>query len=75
MRKFLPKDQFTVFADTIEGQKIAEFAEAPFDLNRQYGMKVDQKTKWDPDGVFIRVQNKGLPVLYFEDAVYSVTVL
>lgn len=75
MRKFLPKDQFTVFAENIEGQKIAEFAEAPFDLNRQYGMKVDQKTKWDPDGVFIRVQNKGLPVLYFEDAVYSVTVL
>ena len=75
VRKFLPTDRFTVFADTIEGQKIAEFAEAPFDLNRQYGMKVDQNIKWDPDGVFIRVQNKGLPVLYFEDATYSVEVL
>jgi hypothetical protein len=75
VRKFLPTNRFTVFAETVEGQKLAEFAEAPFDLDRHYGMKVDRNFKWDPDGVFIRVQNKGLPVLFFEDAVYSVEVL
>ncbi|MDY0324782.1 MAG: major capsid protein [Candidatus Cloacimonadaceae bacterium] len=75
IRKFLPKDRFTVFSDTIGGQKIAEFAEAPFDLDRHYGMKVDSKINWDPDGVYVRVQNKGLPVLFHEDAVYSVKVL
>ncbi|MFZ3046491.1 MAG: major capsid protein [Desulfatirhabdiaceae bacterium] len=75
LRKFLPKDRFTVFSETIEGQKLAEFAEAPFDLDRHYGMKVDSDVKWDPDGIYIRVQNKGLPLLYFEDAVYSVKVL
>lgn len=75
IRKFLPKDRFTLFADSIEGQKIAEFAEAPFDLDRHYGIKVDGDIKWDPDGVVVRVQNKGLPLLFHEDAVYSVKVL
>jgi len=75
IRKFLPKDRFTVFANEIEGQKIAEFAEAPFDLDRHYGIKVDSDVVWDPDGVFVRVQNKGLPLLFHEDAVYSVKVL
>jgi hypothetical protein len=74
-KKFLDPDKFVMFASKVEGQKLAEMALAPFDLDRHYGMKVDKKAKWDPDGVFIRVQNKGLPVLYFPDAIYQMVVL
>jgi hypothetical protein len=73
-KKFLPTNKFILFADRVEGQKIAEFALAPFDLDRHYGMKVDRHDKWDPDGVFVRVQNKGLPVLYFPEAIFQYTV-
>lgn len=73
-KKFLPTDKFCMFASTVEGQKIAEFMEAPFGLNRNYGLYVDSKDEWDPDGIWIRVQNKGLPVLYNRDALYIMTV-
>jgi len=74
-RKFIPTDKFCMFSSEVEGQKIAEFAKAPFGLDRHYGMKLDRWEKKDPDGIFIRVENKGLPVLYFEDAVFIYTVL
>ena len=73
-RKFLPTDQFTMFADNVQGTKIAEFFNAPFGLTRTRGMKVDSKDEWDPEGTWIRVQNKGLPVLYQRDGVYILTV-
>lgn len=73
-RKFLPTNKFCMFAPIVEGNKIAEFAQAPFGLQRNYGMYVDRDVTWDPDGIYIRVQNKGLPVLYHEDAVYTLTV-
>lgn len=74
-KKFLPTTKFTMFASSVEGQKVAEFGNAPFDLDRHFGMKIDKHEEWDPDGVYVRAQNKGLPVLYFEDAVYQLTVL
>jgi hypothetical protein len=73
-KKFIPTDTFTLFADSVQGEMVAEFANAPYGLNRNYGMYVDQKEEWDPEGVYIRVQNKGLPVLYQNDAIYSLTV-
>jgi hypothetical protein len=73
-KKFLPTDKFVMFASTVEGQKIAEFMRAPFGLNRQYGLQVDTHEEWDPDGMWVRVQNKGLPVLYNKDATYVLTV-
>jgi len=73
-KKFLPTDKFCMFAPAVEGNKIAEFANAPFGLDRNFGMNVDRHEEWDPDGVYIRVQNKGLPVLYQEDAIYVLTV-
>ncbi len=73
-RKFLPIDQFTMFADNVQGTKIAEFFNAPFGLTRSRGMKVDSKDEWDPERTWIRVQNKGLPVLYQRDGVYILTV-
>lgn len=74
-KKFLPTTKFVMFASEVEGQKIAEFAEAPFGMNGNYGIDLDSWFKKDPDGYVVRVANKGLPVLYFEDAPYILTVL
>ncbi len=73
-KKFLPTNKFVMFASTVEGQRIAEFMRSPFGLNRSYGLYVDTHEEWDPDGMWIRVQNKGLPVLYNKDATYVLTV-
>jgi hypothetical protein len=71
---FIPSTKFTMLASKVEGQTIAEFKQAPFGLNRHYGLFTDRKEQWDPDGVDIRVQDKGLPVLYHRDASYILTV-
>jgi hypothetical protein len=73
-QKFLPTNKFCMFAPQVEGNSIAEFAQAPFGLEENYGMYVDRNEVWDPDGIYIRVQNKGLPILYHEDAIYNLTV-
>lgn len=74
IKKFVPTNKFCMFASTVEGEKIAEYMNAPFGLDRSYGMKVDQDEEWDPEGLWVRTQNKGLPVLYNRDAVYVMTV-
>jgi len=73
-KKFLPTNKFIMFCDNVQGTKIAEFMEAPFGLTRTRGMKVDTMDEWDPEGTWIRVQNKGLPILYQRDGVYVLTV-
>lgn len=73
-KKFLSTSKFLMFASTVEGEKIAEFMDSPFGLDRHYGMKVDQKEEWDPEALWVRTQNKGLPVLYNPDAVTCLTV-
>ncbi len=73
-KKFLATNYFTMFASQVEGQPIAEFMLAPFGNEHKWGTEVDQWEKKDPDGRFVRVRNKGLPVLYFEDAIYSYKV-
>jgi len=74
-RKFIPPDRFVLLAKEVEGSTTAEFLNAPFGLNRTYGMFVDSKDEWDPDGTMVRVQNKGLPVLYNTDCVISMKVI
>ena len=73
-KKFIDNKKFILFSPTVDGAPIAEFGAAPFGMNRSWGMYVDEQEKWDPDGVFIRVQNKGLPVLYNPDAIYQMIV-
>jgi hypothetical protein len=73
-KKFLPIDKFIMFASSVEGNKIAGYFNAPFGLNRSYGLYVDTHEEWDPEVMWIRVQNKGLPVLYNRDALYVMTV-
>ncbi len=73
-RYFIPSDKFVMFASQLEGKNIAEFKRAPFSLDRHYGIKTDQKEEWDPEGIWIRCQDKGLPVLYQRDALYILDV-
>jgi hypothetical protein len=71
---FIPDDKFVMFASRVEGQMIAEYKQAPFGLSRHYGQLVDRHDKWDPEVTYIRVQDKGLPILYQRDAMYVITV-
>ncbi len=73
-KTFLPTNKFVMFAPVVEGKPIAEFLRAPYGLSRLYGRQADTHETWDPDGIFLRVQDKGLPVLYQRDAIYNLTV-
>jgi hypothetical protein len=74
-KKFIDDDTFLIFSDTsADGMKIAEFMQAPYGLERQWGMNVDKKDEWDPDGTWTREQDKGLPVLYYPDTIYRLKV-
>jgi len=76
-RKFLPDNQFLMFASQLEGQKIAEMAYVPYAITgsgRNWGKQTNSWPVWDPAGVFIMVENRGLPILYNEDCIYNLTV-
>lgn len=73
-KKFLPDDKFVMFASRVDGQQIAEWRRAPFGLDRHYGVKSDQWEEKDPEGVWIRIQDKGLPLLFQKDAIYVIDV-
>jgi hypothetical protein len=73
-KKFIPTDKFTMWANNVDGEPIAEFMKSPHELARKWGQQIDRWEKKDPDGIFLRVEDKGLPVLYHEDAIYQLTV-
>jgi len=73
-KSFIPDNVFVMIAPVVEGQSIAEYKKAPFGLKRQYGQQTDKNDEWDPEGTYIRVRDKGLPILYQRDAVYVLTV-
>lgn len=73
-KKFITDAKVGFFTREVEGERIAEFMEAPFGMGRYYGMFADSKEEWDPDGVWIRVQNKGLPVIYHPDGIWTLTI-
>ena len=71
---FIPDDKFVMIAPSVEGNPIAEYKQAPFGLGRHFGQYTDKKDKWDPEVTWIRVQDKGIPVLYQRDALYILDV-
>ena len=73
-KRFIDKYKFMMFSPTAEGQKVAEFMEAPYGLDRRWGKFIDTKVEWDPDGIWLRVQDKGLPVLYNPETIATITV-
>jgi len=73
-RRFIPDDQFALMATSVEGTKIAEFKQAPYGLGRRWGIQTSRWDKEDPEVTYVRVEDKGLPVLYHRDAIYNLTV-
>ena len=73
-KKFVADGKVMMFTDEFEGEKVAEFMEAPFGLGRNWGQYTDSHIEWDPDGVWVRVQDKGLPVLYNPNTIVTMQV-
>ncbi len=72
-KKYLPDGAISFFKTTRDGQTVAEFMNAPFGNQRVWGQYEDRKEEWDPEGVWLRVQNKGLPVLYNPEVLMTCT--
>ena len=73
-RKYVEDDVFHMGSWTKDGASIAEIAEAPYGLKGKYGKFIDRKEEWDPDGLFVRVQDKAFPLLYHPDMVMTIKV-
>lgn len=74
-KKFIADNKFLLMSTKSgDNQPIAEFMEAPYGVDRRWGMFADTKDEWDPEGIWLRVQNKGLPVLYHPDTTVVLTV-
>lgn len=74
-KKFIADDKFLLMSTTSgDNEPIAEFMEAPYGVERRWGMFADTKDQWDPSGIYLRVQDKGLPVLYHPDTIIELTV-
>jgi len=74
-KKFIADKDFLMFSKTsADGDDIAEILEAPYGLGRRWGTYVDSKDEWDPEGTWLRVQDKCLPVIYHPDCSVKLTV-
>jgi len=73
-RYYVPGDKFFMMASNVQNSPVARYIQAPFGIGRHWGLYTDKKEEWDPEGVYIRVQDKGLPVLYQPDAIYTIDV-
>ena len=73
-KPFVDPYSFMMFNTMAEGKKVAKVMEAPYGIPRRYGKYADSKMEWDPDGVWIRVQDKALPVLYNPETIITMKV-
>jgi hypothetical protein len=73
-KRFIADNEFLLMNDMADGEKIAEFMEAPYGVTRRWGFFADTELEWDPEGIWLRVQDKGLPVMYHPDAIFKYIV-
>jgi len=73
-RKYVDDNVFHLGSWTKDGAPVAEVAEAPYGLKGSYGKFIDRKEEWDPDGIFVRAQDKAFPLLYHPDTMMKLTV-
>lgn len=67
-KKFIANTDFLMFSDvSADGDSIAEVMQAPYGLGRRWGINVDTHDEWDPEGTWLRIQDKCLPVMYHPD--------
>lgn len=74
-RKFLETDRIHLLAPTIHGNPAFGGIMAPYGYPTRYGLSNDQWDEKDPDGIWIRVQNHCLPVIYIPQASWAVKVV
>lgn len=73
--KTVRDNEFILWSDVnADGMKIAENMLAPFGLGANYGVTMDTKDEFDPEGTIVRIQNKSLPVIYHPDCTYKIIV-
>lgn len=72
-KKFIPDNTVVLMAPTFEGSGPA-FYQAPFGIPAHFGQYTDTWAEVDPDGVYLRVQDKGLPIVYNPQTVYTIKV-
>lgn len=74
-KKFIDDNTFLLFSTkSADGDNIGEFMEAPYGVGRRWGNYADTKDEWDPEGLWLRIQGKGLPVLYHPDTIVRIKV-
>jgi len=71
-KKFIADNQFGMFNTTVDGMKVAEMMQSPYGLPSRYGIFADKKDIWDPEGTWLRIQDKGLPVMYNPDSTFII---
>jgi hypothetical protein len=73
-KMFIPDYKIILGTKAVEGNAIVEFKNAPFGIPRGYDLTPKSWLDTDPDVAWVRIQNKGLPVLYHRDALYQLKV-
>jgi len=74
-KKFLETDRIHLLAPTIQNNPAFGGINAPYGHPRKYGISSDQWNETDPDGLWVRVQNHCLPVVYLPQAAWSPKVV
>lgn len=73
-KKFIADNKVLMIVKNVDGDPIGEWMAAPYGVDRRWGVHADTKDEWDPEGIWLRTQDKGLPVLYHNDATFTLTV-
>lgn len=74
-KKFIDDTTFFMMSKTSnDGMPIAELLEAPYGMDRRWGYYADKHDEWDPEGMWLRNQDKCLPVIYHPDTTYKLIV-
>ena len=73
-KKYLQDGEICALPTSFEGNPLGFFGLAPFGIPARYGMYPDSFDIKDPDGLYIRVQNKGLPIVQSPQAIFTLVV-
>lgn len=73
-KKYIPDNLVVMMCSTVDGMPIGNFALSPHGMGGDYGMQFHDWMDDDPEGMNIRVQNKGLPMIYHPESIYTIQV-
>lgn len=73
-KKYIPDNLVVIMCDTVDGMPIGNFALSPHGMDGAYGMTFHDWMSDDPEGLSIRVENKGLPMIYHPESIGTIQV-